>query len=155
MKLIQAHTPEEIQIARELFEEYAAWIEVSLCFQNFAQELLELPGYYAPPDGRLLLATVDDQIAGCAALRKIGEGTCEMKRLFLRAAFRGRGLGRKLTQAVIAEARQIGYERLRLDTLPGRMDRAIDIYRSLGFKEISPYYDNPFSDVLFMELSLV
>lgn len=154
MKYIQANTPQEIQIARELFEEYAAWIEVSLCFQNFAQELAGLPGAYAPPDGRLLLLAVNDQIAGCGALRKIGEGTCEMKRLFLRAAFRGQGLGRKLAEAIIAEACQIGYERLRLDTMPGRMDQAIGIYRSLGFREISPYYANPFSDVLFMELAL-
>src|SRR6266446_452008 len=110
MKLIQANTPAEIKIARELFEEYAAWLEISLCFQNFAQELAGLPGDYAPPDGRLLLAVVDDQVAGCVALRKIGDGACEMKRLFLRSEFRGRGLGRKLAEAIIAEARLIGYE---------------------------------------------
>jgi putative acetyltransferase len=154
MKLIQAHTPQEIELARELFQEYAAWIEISLCFQNFAQELAGLPGDYAPPDGRLLLACVEGQIAGCVALRKIGAGTCEMKRLFLRAGFRGQGRGRTLAEAIIAEARKIGYARLRLDTLPGRMDRAIGIYRSLGFKEISAYYENPFPEVVFMELPL-
>jgi len=125
MKLIQANTPAEIKIAHELFEEYAAWLEISLCFQNFDQELAGLPGDYAPPEGRLLLAVVDDQVAGCVALRKIGDGACEMKRLFLRSEFRGRGLGRKLAEAIIAEARRIGYERLRLDTLPDRMDQAL------------------------------
>jgi len=154
MKLIQANTPAEIKIARELFEEYAAWLEISLCFQNFAQELAGLPGDYAPPDGRLLLAVVDDQVAGCVALRKIGDGACEMKRLFLRSEFRGRGLGRKLAEAIIAEARRIGYERLRLDTLPGRMDQALGIYRSLGLREIQPYYDNPVAGATFMELIL-
>lgn len=154
MKLIQANTPAEIKTARELFEEYAAWLEISLCFQNFDQELAGLPGDYAPPGGRLLLAIADDQIAGCVALRKIGDGTCEMKRLFLRSAFRGRGLGRKLAEAIIAEARQIGYERLRLDTLPGRMDQAIGIYRSLGFRETPPYYENPVESATFMELIL-
>ncbi len=154
MKLIQANTPAEIKIARELFEEYAAWLEISLCFQNFAQELAGLPGDYAPPDGRLLLAIVDDQVAGCVALRKIGDGACEMKRLFLRSEFRGRGLGRKLAEAIIAEARRIGYERLRLDTLPGRMDQALGIYRSLGLREIQPYYDNPVAGATFMELIL-
>src|SRR6267142_456027 len=154
MKMIQANTPEEIKIARELFEEYAAWLEISLCFQNFNQELAGLPGDYAPPDGRLLLAIADDQIAGCVALRKIGDGEGEMKRLFLRSAFRGRGLGRQLVTAILDAASEIGYERIRLDTLPGKMDQAIALYRSLGFKEIEPYYDNPVKDATFMELNL-
>ena len=154
MKLIQAETLEEIRIARELFEEYAAWLEISLCFQNFDQELAGLPGEYAPPDGRLLLAVADDQIAGCVALRKIGAGTGEMKRLFLRSSFRGRGLGRRVAEGIIAAARQIGYDRLRLDTLPGHMDPAIALYRSLGFKEIEPYYNNPVAGAAFMELIL-
>src|ERR1700687_383495 len=110
MKLIQAETLEEIRIARELFEEYAAWLEISLCFQNFDQELAGLPGEYAPPDGRLLLAVADDQIAGCVALRKIGAGTGEMKRLFLRSSFRGRGLGRQVAEGIIGAARHIGYD---------------------------------------------
>ena len=154
MNLNQASSPEEIEQARELFEEYAAWLQIDLCFQGFDKELAGLPGQYAPPDGRLLLAFEDDQLAGCVALRKIGEGTCEMKRLFLRSQFRGKGLGRKLAETIIAEARQIGYERMRLDTLPGRMDQAIKLYRALGFKEIPAYYHNPVPDATFMELLL-
>jgi carbonic anhydrase len=154
MKFIQAQSAEDVQRARELFEEYAAWIGISLCFQNFDRELATLPGPYAPPDGRLLLAIENDQLAGCVALRRIGDGTSEMKRLFLRPAFRRRGLGKKLAEAIIAAARQIGYQRLRLDTLPGKMDRAIAIYRLLGFQEIPAYYQNPVAGATFMELSL-
>ena len=154
MKLIQAQSGDDIAQARELFKEYAAWLEIDLCFQNFDNELAELPGDYAPPEGRLLLALEDDQAAGCIALRKIGDAICEMKRLFVRPAFRGRGLGRQLVEAVIAEARQIGYERMRLDTLPPKMHEAIALYRSLGFKEIEPYYQNPVPGAKFMELSL-
>jgi ribosomal protein S18 acetylase RimI-like enzyme len=137
-----------------LFEEYAAWLGINLCFQNFEKELAELPGEYVPPNGRLFLAVDGDQISGCVALRRIGEGTSEMKRLYVRPAFRGRGLGHELTRAVIDAAREIGYERMRLDTLPGRMDRAIAMYRSLGFREIEAYYNNPVAGVTFMELSL-
>jgi putative acetyltransferase len=154
MNFIQASSPEEIESARELFEEYAAWLQIDLCFQNFDKELAGLPGQYAPPDGRLLLAIEDDQLVGCVALRKIGEGTCEMKRLFLRSQFRGKGLGQKLAETIIAEARQIGYARMRLDTLPGRMDKAIKLYRALGFQEIPAYYQNPVPDATFMELLL-
>jgi putative acetyltransferase len=154
MNFIQVSSPEDIQNARALFEEYAARLQIDLCFQSFDKELAGLPGQYAPPDGRLLLAIEAEQIAGCVALRKIGEGTCEMKRLFLRSAFRGKGLGRKLAAAIIAEAHQIGYERMRLDTLPGRMDQAIALYRSLGFREIPAYYHNPVEGATFMELSL-
>ena len=154
MDFIQARSAGDIQNARELFEEYAAWLQIDLCFQSFDKELAGLPGQYAPPDGRLLLAIEDEQIAGCVALRKIGEGTCEMKRLFVRSQFRGKGLGRRLAEAIIAEARQIGYEHMRLDTLPGKMDQAIGIYRSLGFQEIPPYYQNPVAGATFMELLL-
>ena|SRR2546428_7801631 len=154
MNFVQASSPEEIESARKLFEEYAAWLQIDLCFQSFDKELAGLPGQYAPPDGRLLLAIEDEQIAGCVALRKIDESTCEMKRLFLRSQFRGKGLGRKLAETIIAEARQIGYERMRLDTLPGSMDQAIKLYRALGFKEIPAYYHNPVPDATFMELLL-
>ena len=154
MELIQAQSQEEIRNARELFEEYASWIEISLCFQNFDKELAQLPGAYAPPSGRLLLAIDRDEVMGCVALRKIGDGVGEMKRLFVRPAFRGRGLGRTLTDKLIAEATQIGYSSLRLDTLPGKMDQAIAMYRSFGFREIAPYYQNPVADATFMELAL-
>lgn len=159
MKLIQAKSEEEINAARRLFEEYADWLGINLCFQNFDQELAELPGDYALPDGRLLLAIKNDQTAGCVALRRISgenfdEPVCEMKRLYVRPGFRGKGLGRKLTEAVIEEARKIGYQRMRLDTLPGKMDQAIAMYRSLEFKEIEPYYNNPVAGAAFLELLL-
>ena len=154
VRLIQAQSIEDVVRARELFEEYAAWLGISLCFQNFDKELMELPGEYAPPSGRLLLAFDGKRLAGCVALRKIGEGTCEMKRLFVRLEFRGKGLGRMLTESIVGEARQIGYERMRLDTLPDKMDRAISMYHSLGFQEIGPYYHNPVAGATFMELTL-
>jgi len=154
MRLIQAQSETDIADARTLFKEYGAGLGLNLCFQNFDQELAELPGAYAPPDGRLLLAFVDDQLAGCVALRKIAAGVCEMKRLFVRADFRGQDLGHSLVDAIIEEARQIGYQRMRLDTIPMKMKSAIGIYRSRGFKEIGPYYDNPVAGALFMELEL-
>jgi ribosomal protein S18 acetylase RimI-like enzyme len=159
MKLLQVQSAEEVVRARELFEEYAAWLGFDLCFQNFDKELAELPGNYVPPSGRLFLAVENEQIAGCAALRKIGDGqngeaVCEMKRLYVRPDFRGRGLGRTLAEAIVAAAGEIGYARMRLDTLPGKMDRAIAMYRSLGFKTIEPYYDNPVEGAAFMELEL-
>jgi len=154
MKMIQATSPAEIQRARELFEEYAAWLGLNLCFQNFDKELAELPGEYVPPAGRLLLAVEDNQIAGCVALRGIGEGSCEMKRLYVRPNFRGQGLGRDLAESILSAAREIGYERMRLDTLPGKMDLALAMYRSLGFREIDPYYPNPVVGAMFMELAL-
>jgi len=155
MRLTQPHTSEQIELVRELFKEYEARLGISLCFQNFEKELAELPGEYVPPDGRLLLAIENKKVAGCIALRKIGDGICEMKRLFVRSEFRGQGLGRKLVKAIISEARKIGYKRMRLDTLPGKMDEAIALYRSLGFTEIEPYYQNPVPGAKFMELELV
>jgi ribosomal protein S18 acetylase RimI-like enzyme len=154
MKLIQVKSEEEAKQARRLFEEYAAWLGFNLCFQNFDKELAELPGDYAPPNGCLFLAVENDQVAGCVALRKIGEGTGEMKRLYVRAEFRGKGLGRSLTETIIEAARDLGYQRLRLDTLPGKMDQAIGIYRSLGFKDIERYCNNPYEAATFMELTL-
>jgi putative acetyltransferase len=153
-EIIRAHSPDYIKLVRELFKEYEAWLGINLCFQNFEKELAELPGDYAPPHGRLLLAMEDKRVAGCIALRKIGDGVGEMKRLFVRAEFRGKGLGRQLVKAIISEARKTGYERMRLDTLPGKMDAAIALYRSIGFEEIEPYYPNPVPGAMFIELKL-
>ena len=138
-----------------MFEEYASGLGISLCFQNFDRELVNLPGDYAPPDGRLLVAMEEDQLAGCIAMRKLEPGVCEMKRLFLRPAYRGKGLGRVLVEAIIDEALNVGYTHMRLDTLPGRMDKAIELYRSIGFVEIGPYCENPVDGAKFMELDLV
>ncbi len=145
--------PEDIAEVRKLFREYQQSLGIDLCFQNFEQELAGLPGDYAPPSGRLLLARSGPEVAGCVALRKIGEGLCEMKRLYVRDAFRAQGLGRKLAEAILAEARRIGYRRMRLDTLPS-MRAAIPLYRSLGFSEITPYTINPIEGALFMEKEL-
>lgn len=154
MELIQAESAEDINRTRELFKEYAAGLGIDLCFQNFDKELALLPGDYVLPSGRLFLAISDDAAVGCVALRMIADGICEMKRLYVRPEFRGTGLGRTLAETIIKTAREIGYHRVRLDTLPGKMDRAIAMYRSLGFKEIEPYYDNPVEGATFMELSL-
>ena len=151
---LQAESPDEVALARELFLEYAGWLGFSLCFQNFDQELAELPGAYAPPRGRLLLASQGTEVAGCVALRPILEDACEMKRLYVRPAFRGRGLGRELAVHLIEEARALGYGRMLLDTLPDQMAGAIKVYRSLGFTEIGPYYQTPDNGFLFMELKL-
>ena len=154
MKIIQAVTAEHIDQARSLFREYEAWLNLDLCFQNFEKELAELPGAYAPPTGRLLLAFENQELAGCVALRRLSDDVCEMKRLFLRSQFHGRGLGRELAERIIEEARSLGYKSMRLDTLSEHMGSAIALYRSLGFSEIEPYYNNPVQGALFMELNL-
>ncbi len=154
MHIFPANTSEDIAQARTLFQEYEASLDISLCFQNFDRELKNLPGQYAPPDGRLLLATENDELAGCIALRKLSPGVCEMKRLFVRPAYRSHGLGRVLVETIIDEARKLGYTHMRLDTLPGLMDKAIALYRSLGFIDIGPYCENPVEGAKFMELEL-
>jgi ribosomal protein S18 acetylase RimI-like enzyme len=136
-----------------LFTEYARSLEVDLCFQNFSQELADLPGRYAPPEGRLLLAQANGEPVACVALRKIDAGICEMKRLYVRPAWRRYGLGGRLAKAVIEAARTCGYRCMRLDTLAS-MTAAIALYESLGFRRIDSYYDNPSSCAVFMELSL-
>jgi putative acetyltransferase len=150
----QAESPTQIAQARELFLEYAQSLGFSLCFQNFDKELAELPGDYAAPQGRLLLAEYDGQIAGCVALRSKETGICEMKRLYLRPQFRGKGLGRILAERIIAEAREIGYQRMRLDTVEPVMKDAVAMYRKLGFKDIEPYCANPEAGAMYMELQL-
>ena len=137
-----------------LFKEYESGLGISLCFQNFAEEVANLPGDYDPPNGRLLLAREYDQILGCIALRPLGPTKCEMKRLFVRPEYRARGLGRVLVEAIIEEARKIGYTHMRLDTLPGLMDHAIGLYRAVGFVEIPPYTQHPVDSATFMELDL-
>jgi putative acetyltransferase len=154
MNFLQVKSSEDIQSARKLFEDYAQWLGINLCFQDFEGELASLPGHYQPPKGRLLLAFVDQKLAGCVALRQLGVDSCEMKRLYLKPEFRGKGLGQVLAEKIIQEAREIGYLQMRLDTLPGKMDRAIALYHLLGFKEIPAYYNNPVPGATFLELDL-
>lgn len=154
VKFFQTESPEQIAQARELFLEYAQSLGFSLCFQNFDKELAELPGDYVPPSGRLLLAEFEGHLAACVALHKLDSGICEMKRLYLRPQFRGKGVGRALAERIIDEARQIGYQRMRLDTVEPVMKDAVAMYRRLGFKEIAPYCANPMAGAIYMELEL-
>jgi putative acetyltransferase len=153
-EIVAVSTDEQIETTRQLFREYEKWLDMDLCFQSFEDEMHGLPGKYAPPDGRLYLAYINGEAVGCIALRKIGDGICEMKRLFLRHAARGHGLGKELIEKIIADAREMGYSKMRLDTYPPKMGKAVSLYESHGFRSIEPYYDNPHDGVLYMELDL-
>lgn len=149
----EARSADDLVQIRLLFQEYAASLGIDLCFQDFEQELATLPGNYAQPTGRLLLAYWSNDLAGCVALRRLEPGVCEMKRLYVRPAFRAHGVGRRLAERVIRYGEEIGYERMRLDTLPS-MAAALTLYRQLGFHEIPPYRNNPVNGTLYLELQL-
>jgi ribosomal protein S18 acetylase RimI-like enzyme len=157
IELRRAETAEELARARLIFREYAASLEVDLCFQNFEEELAALPGEYAAPSGQLLLAYVDGELAGCGALRRFADSddanACEMKRLYVRPGFRGVGLGRILAQALLDEARRAGYSAILLDTLDD-MEAARELYTSLGFVEVPPYYFNPIAGAHYLKAEL-
>lgn len=153
LRIFPVETDEDVESAKRLFVEYADSLGFDLSFQNFEEELANLPGDYAPPQGCLLLAKYQDKMAGCVALRKLSDGICEGKRLYIRPEFRGLRIGRRLVEAIIAEARKIGYSSIRGDTVPS-MKTAQALYASLGFKEIEPYCYNPIEGAKFIELEL-
>jgi putative acetyltransferase len=153
ISVVPARTEKDLRQAKILFKEYAAALDFGLDFQNFEEELADLPGGYAQPEGCLLLALHRDQVAGCVSLRKIGQDTCEMKRLFVRPSFRHLGIGKALAQRVIQEAKKKGYTRMRLDTVPS-MKEARALYKKLGFEAIPSYCHNPIPGAVFLELKL-
>ena len=153
VRIVQAQSDEHLETIRRLFREYADSLSVDLGFQEFDKELTGLPGAYAPPDGRLYLAVEGMRPAGCSGIKKISPELCELKRLYVCPLFRGKGIGRQLVLAAVKDAREIGYKKMRLDSLPS-MRRALDLYRSMGFKPIEPFYDNPVAGAVFLELNL-
>ena len=153
LKILDAQTGKNLEVVRKLFEEYHDSLDFDLCFQNFNEELANLPGEYVLPTGCLLLAMYKNEAAGCVALRRIDKTICEMKRLYVRPQFRRQGIGRALAEAVIERAKKTGYKQMRLDTAP-TMDAARDLYNSFGFKEIDAYRYNPLKGAVFMELIL-
>lgn len=148
--IVDGHAEDSVGTVRELFLEYAAWLTVDLCFQDFEAELAALPGKYAPPTGAILLAQVDGAVAGCVAMRRLEASVAEMKRLWVRQSFRSGGIGKRLIEAIIERARAAGYARLRLDTLP-QMKTALVLYRALNFYEVPAYYNNPVPGAIFLE----
>ena len=153
MHILAAETRDQLEQVRRLFEEYWNAFGFTPCFQNFAEEVAHLPGAYAPPDGRLGLATVDDAPAGCVALRRFDGQRAEAKRLYVRPEFRGRGIGRSLMEWVIAEARRAGYREIVGDTLPV-MAMALEMYDRLGFTRTEAYSDSPTPGAVYLWLSL-
>ena len=154
IRILHVSSPEEMPLARRLFEEYAASLDIDLCFQDFERELETLPGGYGPPEGTIIIASSGDEPAGCVALRRIEDRICEMKRLYVRPDHRGKGVGRALAEAAIERARVIGYASVKLDTLQS-MTEANALYVSLGFTECAPYRPNPCECPVYMELSLI
>src|SRR5437660_3439991 len=165
--IVPVDNPVRIEAVRELSKDYANSLSFNLCFQSFEEELARLPGEYAPWPGMLLLGLVDDQVAGCVAFHRLegemagmhgdldgGSDVCEMKRLYVRPAFRGSGVGRELIDCLLRCAAAVGYRRMRLDTIPSEMGRAVENYRKLGFTEIKPYRPNPIPGAKYMELDL-
>ena len=153
LSVTEAIGASDIAQARQLFVEYASSLGTDLAFQDFEQEVASLPGPYAPPGGRLLLGRAGEEVAACVAMRPLGEDACEMKRLYVQPAYRSLGAGRQLAEAIIQMARDIGYRRVRLDTLP-EMAAAQRLYRELGFRSIAPYRYNPIEGTEFLELNL-
>jgi len=154
IEIIEARADGQLAQVKKLFLEYAESLGFSLCFQSFDEELAGLPGMYAPPEGRLLIAYLGGEAVGCAALHKLEDGICEMKRLYVRPSARGQGIGRRLSEQIVSEARLIGYGRMRLDTIATQMQAAVALYRAQGFREIPPYRPNPIAGALYMELDL-
>lgn len=146
----EARFPDEVEVVRALFRDYASDIGESLCFQGFEEELATLPGKYGGPKGIVVLGFLDRQPVACAALRPLKPRVCEMKRLYVQPAARGRGIARALVRRLLREARGMGYKSMKLDTL-GRMTSAIKLYESMGFVPTAPYIENPFEDAVFME----
>jgi len=153
LTIIAVKTEASIRTAGELFQEYARSLPFALDFQDFDAELADIGHHYGPPQGRLYIALADDRSAGCVALRDFGKGVCEMKRLYVRPEFQGRHIGRKLAETVIEAAREIGYHHMRLDTV-SEMQRANNLYATLGFKPIDAYRFNPVEGAVYLELQL-
>jgi putative acetyltransferase len=152
--IVDGHAEDSVGTVRELFLEYAAWLTVDLCFQDFEAELATLPGKYAPPKGAILLARVHGAVAGCVAMRPLDASVGEMKRLWVRQSFRNCGIGKLLIKAIVERARAAGYARLCLDTLP-QMKTALVLYRALNFYQVPAYYNNPVPGAIFLEKMLV